>query len=86
MTCSFSGEFEAIPDNIRGGLERYVAHHIKPGGFLSAVILGELFEAVRRADPESRKAIPLIALWLEQNCPDLCGAVNMANHLSKRDS
>jgi len=81
---NFNDEFALIPENIQGGLLRYVQHHIQPGGFLTAVVCGDLFEAVRRADPESRKAIPLIATWLDRNCPGLCGAANMREHVAQR--
>lgn len=84
MNVSFDGDFAMIPDNIKGGLTRYVENHIKPGGFLTAMICGDLFEAVRRADPESQKVIPLVAIWLDQTCPGLCGAANMREHLANR--
>lgn len=82
----FTEEFAAIPDNIKGGLARYIEHHIQPGGFLTAVICGDLFEAVRRADPVSRESIPLVAIWLDRNCPGLCGAANMREHLARRNA
>jgi hypothetical protein len=86
MTCTFKGEFEAIPENIRAGLVNYIEFHIPPGGFLTAMIRGDLFEAVRRADANSLKAITLIAVWLDRNAPEMCGPTNMAGHLSKRNS
>lgn len=84
MTCTFDGDFEAIPDNIRAGLVNYVEYNIPPGSFLTAMIRGDLFDCVRRADRDARRNIPLIALWLEQNVPGLCGPANMAEHLSRR--
>lgn len=80
----FNDEFANIPENIQGGLLRYVQHHVQPGSFLTAVICGDLFEAVRRADKESLKVIPLIATWLKMNHPGLCGPVNMREHINKR--
>lgn len=82
----FTEEFAAIPENIKGGLARYVEHNIPPGGFLTAMIQGDLFEAVRRADPVSRDAIPLVAIWLDRNFPGLCGPANMAEHLARRNA
>jgi len=84
MICSFEGEFAEIPDNIKTGIVNYVEYNLSPGGFLTAMIRGYLFEAVRRADPDSRRSIPLIALWLDSNIPNLCGPSNMAEHLAKR--
>lgn len=85
MKCTFEGDFAEIPENIQGGLTRYVENNLQPGGFLTAMIRGDLFEAVRRADRESRRNIPLVALWLEQNFPGLCGPANMAEHISRRN-
>lgn len=84
MKCHFDGEFEAIRENIRAGLVNYVEYNIPPGSFLTAMIRGDLFEAVRRADRESLRSIPLIATWLDQHVPGLCGPANMAEHLSRR--
>jgi hypothetical protein len=84
MTCVFDGDFEAIPENIKTGIVNYVEYNLPPGGFLTAMIRGDLFECVRRADRDSRRNIPLIALWLEQNVPGLCGPANMNEHLSRR--
>ena len=84
MKCSFDGEFADIPENIKAGIVNYVEYNLPPGGFMTAMIQGNLFEAVRRADLASRRAIPLVALWLEQNCPGLCGPANMTEHLSRR--
>lgn len=84
MKCSFEGEFESIPENLKAGIVNYVEYNLPPGGFLTAMIRGDLFEAVRRADRDSRKNIPLIALWLDQNVPGICGPANMAEHLSQR--
>lgn len=85
MKCVFDGEFDAIPDNIKGGIVRYVEHSVQPGSFLTAMIRGDLFEAVRRADRDSRRNIPLVAVWLDQNVPGLCGPSNMSEHLSRRN-
>lgn len=85
MKCSFDKEFSEIPENIRVGLTNYVEHHLPPGGFLTAMIQGDLFEAVRRADFSSRRCIPLIAIWLDRTCPGLCRPANMAEHLAKRN-
>lgn len=84
MKCSFDGEFADIPDNIKAGIVNYVEFNITPGSFLTAMIRGDLFEAVRRADMSSRRNIPLVATWLDQNVPGLCGPANMAEHLSRR--
>lgn len=51
-----------IPDHLRGGLVRYFADGILPGGFLQAVLCNDLREAVLRANPGTEHALrPLIA-------------------------
>lgn len=84
MKCIFEGEFADIPDNLKASLVNYVEHHIPPGSFMTAMIQGDLFRAIRRADLNSRKNIPLVALWLDGNIPGLCGPENMKEHLGKR--
>lgn len=39
-------------------LAMYVVEGIQPGGFLSAVLANDLFEAVARADGSNRKILP----------------------------
>ena len=84
MSCFFDGPFADIPENIKVGLVNYVEYSLAPGGFLTAVIRGELFVAARRADLSSKKSLALVATWLDQNFPGLCGPENMAAHLAKR--
>jgi len=40
-----------LPDNLRPGLRRYLVEGLPTGGFLQAVIAGDLYDAVQRADP-----------------------------------
>ena len=82
----FTGDFAAIPELTKAGLARYVDHHCQPGSFLSAVISGNLFEAIRRADLSNRQNIGLIAMWLEMNHPGLCGPENFREHLARRNT
>jgi len=82
----FTGDFASIPELTKAGISRYVENHCEPGSFLSAVIRGNLFEAVRRGDTNNRQAIPLIALWLEQNHPELRGPENFLEHLARRNT
>jgi hypothetical protein len=79
MNCVFEGDFARIPELTKEGIKRYVEHRCRPGSFLSAVICGELYEAMRRADPENRECIILIALWFDRNFPGLCGPSNFVN-------
>ena len=43
-----------LPERMHGGLVRYIMHGIPPGNFLIAVLKGDLFESLSRADDENR--------------------------------
>ena len=47
-------DWSLIPDYMRGGLRRYLAHGIEPGSFLSAVLRNDLIDACGRADDTNR--------------------------------
>lgn len=50
-------------------LENYLMHGYEPGGFTTAVIAGDLFGAVARADHYNRPAIAEIAEAVLNTCP-----------------
>ncbi len=58
-----------IPPNIQGGLDRYQHHHIKTGGFLAAVLSGDMADARGRADPNSLAALDDIVAYIEYELP-----------------
>jgi hypothetical protein len=64
MQCVFNDEYQNIPELTKAGITRYVEHRCKPGSFLSALICGDLYTAMRRADSENRKHLVLIAPFL----------------------
>jgi hypothetical protein len=63
-----------------GALQRYVIHHIEPGGFLYHVLCGDLFGAVSRADSQNRSRLADIAHFIHNELPPRSygstGAVN----------
>jgi len=61
-----------IPQHIRAGLDRYVKGGIKTGGFLYAVLTNDLFEAVGRADIESRINLFDICDYIYNKVPLSC--------------
>lgn len=85
MNVVFEGEYEAIPDLVRGGLERYVLYRIAPGQFLTAVICNDLRNAVARADKENISLLPLYVRWFDRYFPALYGKENFAKHISTRE-
>lgn len=48
-------DWSTCPAGMRDGLQRYVEHGIEPGGYLTAVLRGDLFDAMGRADLQSRR-------------------------------
>lgn len=85
MALDFTG-FDAIPEHTRGALERYVEHRIPTGSFLYAVLAGDLYTAVERADTANRQALTDITRFVAQRLPcNLYGnAENIENHLDGR--
>ncbi|MCA1833060.1 MAG: hypothetical protein ABR520_11360 [Mycobacteriales bacterium] len=63
---------ERIPPAIRAGLDRYADAGIRTGSFLQAVLSGDLFDAFKRADPESLLAMPAIVAYVRTQLPDVC--------------
>lgn len=58
-----------IPPAIREGLDRYHRGGIRPGHCLMAILVGDLFEAFRRADPETSAAMPAIVAYIRGELP-----------------
>ena len=61
-----------IPQNLRGGLRRYVSDGIPTGGFLRAVLESKSAEAHFRAIGSSLPAIPHIVDFLKNDAPPEC--------------
>lgn len=61
-----------IPYHMHNGLALYLALGIQPGGFLRAVLSGDLFEAVGQADMGNIHAIPVYAAFLYNQVPAQC--------------
>lgn len=80
---NFQDEYEIIPENTRESIRRYVENRIQPGGFLTAVLSNDLYNATGRADRENLKALHKIVQWFANNHPELYGKENMLNHLGK---
>lgn len=60
-------DYSVIPEHIIDALERYTEKGISPGHFLTAVIEGDLFEAIGRADNENMRILVQIACYVYNN-------------------
>ena len=58
-----------IPTLAAEGLARYLDHHIRPGGFLCAVLSNDLAEALGRADDENAECLQAIVAYLYNEAP-----------------
>jgi hypothetical protein len=55
--------------HLQSALVGYVMDGQAVGGFLQAVIAGELYNAVSRADSQNVELIPIIVAWVYGNAP-----------------
>ena len=79
---NFQGEYEIIPSTTQASITRYVELGVKPGGFLTAVLSNDLYNATGRADEQNLAALPAIVRWFANHCPEeLYGAENMRKHI-----
>jgi len=65
-------DYSKVPAHMRGGLERYVEHHIKPGSFLMAVLENDFGCALEYADPVNREYLVEWAETLYNELPGDC--------------
>lgn len=65
----WTGEYEAIPVYLREAIERYLTELVRPGDFLTSVIVNDLRNAFARADEESLKVLQLLNRWFYNRAP-----------------
>jgi hypothetical protein len=68
----FSGQYAEIPEHMQDALRRYVIQGIKPGDFLTAVILNDLKNAVNRADETNLRLLRTYVQWFYNEAPGAC--------------
>ncbi len=59
-----------IPVHTQEALENYFMHGFSPGGFLTAVLVGDLYRAVNTADTANRRMLWAISHWVMVSAPD----------------
>lgn len=65
-------DYSTLPDNMRGGMERYIQYGIRPGGCLSAILANDLMQAVGRADEKTLAGLWSICSFLHSHAPVTC--------------
>lgn len=65
-----------IPKRMMPGIYNYIMHGQLPGAFLCAVIRGDLFEAVGRADEENVKNLLAYCAYFYNEAPSGCYGSN----------
>lgn len=60
---------DKVPVSLQGGLARYLLDGVVPGKFLLAVLVGDLFAAVRHADDDSMAGLKPIVMFLFNSVP-----------------
>lgn len=60
------GATEEVPQHLREGLDAYIETGRAVGSFLLAVLSNDLADAVARADPVSRRALPALVEYLKR--------------------
>jgi hypothetical protein len=59
----------SIPKPAHEALVRYFVHGIEPGGFLTAILVGDLFTAAFKADYLNSPSMANIAKWIVHHAP-----------------
>mgnify|MGYP006409045385 FL=1 len=64
-------DWAACPGTERVGLslQKYVEHGIEPGGFLTNVLMNNLFGACTHADPQNEQSLRWIVTWVFSTLP-----------------
>lgn len=61
--------YETIPEQFRGGIQRYIQYGTAPGHFLTAVLENNLTEVINRADANALDSLATIVRWLYNEAP-----------------
>ena len=65
-------DYDDFPQDFSEGLKRYIEHGIRPGSFLSAVLEGDLYEAVARGSDDSLRSIAELVKNITWHLPADC--------------
>lgn len=77
---NFKG-YETLPEHFQGSLERYVTDRLHPGGFMIAVLSGNLYDVYNRADSESLQYLDTLVKFIYNRVPqNMWGNDYAVNH------
>lgn len=63
---------EGIQEVVFSALKRYVFHHVKPGGYLTAVLENNLHEAASLGDSTSWDGVRVLVSYIYWQLPGTC--------------
>jgi hypothetical protein len=63
------GEYATLNPLLVETLINWVCHKLEPGGFVTAVLTNNLFDAVGRADSHNKGQLPLIVSFIYNHLP-----------------
>jgi hypothetical protein len=78
---AFEGLYATIPECTKHGLRAWVLHAQRPGQFVEAVLMNDMYTAMDRADVDNLAALQTIMTWVKWECPTdawLCPSRTMA--------
>jgi len=65
-------DYTKLPEDIRGGMQRYVENGVRTGSFVTSVLRNDLAGSISSADPTNLKALPDIVRWVYNEAPGNC--------------
>lgn len=64
--------YEAAPENMRGGLQRFIENGILPGNALTAVLENDLKRTIAHADETTLANLRSLVQWIYCEAPGSC--------------
>jgi hypothetical protein len=64
--------YDILPEHIRGGFQRYIENHVKPGSFVTLCLENDLVHSFGAADPVNIERMFDIAKFLYNDTPGNC--------------
>lgn len=65
-------KYDRLPEKFHESFRMYIEEGYMPGGFLTAILEGNLFETVGAADSFNEELITVIVRWVYNEAPSLC--------------